>query len=170
MGERDETPVWLAQLLEDHGRALVLYARQWCDCPEDVVQQALLDLVRQRQQPQHIVAWLFRAARNGAISASRQQRRRRQREIATATSETVFETGGAQIDAQEAAEALAALSIELREVMVARIWGELTFAEIAELTGTSLSTAQRRYEQGIRELQARLEDPCGKDNRPDAKS
>ncbi|HEV3138109.1 MAG TPA: sigma-70 family RNA polymerase sigma factor, partial [Pirellulales bacterium] len=163
MGGHDEAPVWLAKLLEDHGRALVLYARQWCDCPEDVVQQALFDLVRQRQQPQHVVAWLYRAARNGAISASRQQQRRRRRETVAATSEMVFEAGGGQIDAQEAAEALAALSIELREVVVARIWGELTFAEIAELTGTSLSTAQRRYEQGIRVLQARLENPCGKD-------
>jgi len=36
----------------------------------------------------------------------------------------------------------------------------LTFAEIAELVGTSLSTAQRRYEQGLRELQSRLEKPC----------
>jgi RNA polymerase sigma-70 factor (ECF subfamily) len=50
--------------------------------------------------------------------------------------------------------------VELREVIVARIWGSLTYAEIAELVGTSLSTAQRRYEQGIRELQTRLENPC----------
>jgi DNA-directed RNA polymerase specialized sigma24 family protein len=39
--------------------------------------------------------------------------------------------------------------VELREVAEASIWGNLTYAEIAELVGTSLSTVQRRYEQGV---------------------
>ncbi len=170
MSEHEETPVWLARILEQHGRALVLYARQWCDCPEDVVQQALLALVRQRQQPERVAAWLYRAVRNGAISTSRQQHRRTRREMAAAASVAIFEGGPGAIDAQEAAQALAALPVELREVVVARIWGDLTFAEVADLVGVSLSTAQRRFEQGIRELQARLENPCGTDNLPNAKS
>jgi RNA polymerase sigma-70 factor (ECF subfamily) len=156
----DRAPVWLAQLFDAHGAALVLYARQWCSTPEDVVQEALLELVCQRRRPDNPVAWLYRVVRNGAISAARGQTRRQRREEHAARTEAWFQTGASKLDAAEAAAALAALPVELREVIVARIWGSLTYAEIAELVGTSLSTAQRRYEQGIRELQTRLENPC----------
>lgn len=40
-------PEILTRLLDEHGAALVLYAQQWCDTPEDVVQEAFLALVRQ---------------------------------------------------------------------------------------------------------------------------
>ena len=33
-------PELLAQLVSQHATALVLYAGQWCDAPEDVVQEA----------------------------------------------------------------------------------------------------------------------------------
>jgi len=160
MAPLDHTPAWLARLLEDHSRALVLYARQWCPWPEDIVQEALLELVKQRQPPEHMVAWLYRVVRNRAISASRLQRRREARESRAAVPEAWFQSGAGSLDAAEATAALATLPLELREVVVARIWGNLTFAEIAALTDVSLSTAQRRYERGIQELQARLEPSC----------
>ena len=34
----------LGRLLDQHAAALTLYARQWCDTPEDVVQEAFLKL------------------------------------------------------------------------------------------------------------------------------
>jgi RNA polymerase sigma factor (sigma-70 family) len=154
------TPLELATLLDQHGAALVLYARGFCDCPEDVVQDALLELISQRQRPTRLVAWLYRVVRNGAIGAARGARRRMRRETAVASPEAWFENVEGPLDAQEAAAALATLPLELREVVVARIWGSLTFAEIAELVSTSLSTAQRRYEQGIRQVQTRLEKSC----------
>jgi DNA-directed RNA polymerase specialized sigma24 family protein len=45
----------------------------------------------------------------------------------------------------------------LREVIVARIWGGLTFDEIAQLVGCSLPTAHRRYQTGLTELRTRLD-------------
>ncbi len=166
MGHDDQTPAWLAELLAEHGRSLVLYARQWCDCPEDVVQDALVELVSRRERPERVAAWLFRVVRNGAISAGRSIRRRRHREQQSATSEAWFENAAAALDAEAASAALASLSAELREVVVARIWGELTFVEIGELTGTSSSTSQRRYEAGLRVLQAKLEKPCATQEHP----
>lgn len=158
--QRDEqTATWLAEILDRQGAALVLYARQWCDCPEDVVQEALLELVSQRQRPDHVMGWLYRVVRNRAISAARGQRRRVQREQRVAASESWFQPATA-LDAQEAAEALGGLPLEVREPVVARIWGGLTFAEIGQLVGVSTATAQRRYEQGLRELRSRLERTC----------
>ena len=36
----------LSRLLDEHGGALVLYAQQWCNGPEDVVQEAFIRLMR----------------------------------------------------------------------------------------------------------------------------
>lgn len=160
MGKDDQTPLWLARLLDDHGASLLLYARGWCQAPEDVVQDAFLELIRRRKPPDNVVAWLYRVVRNRAVSHSRSTRRRIAREKRAAASEAWFQANQGQLDAQDATDALSALPLELREVVVARIWGSLTFAEIAQLIDTSLSTAQRRYEQGIRQLQARLERSC----------
>jgi RNA polymerase sigma-70 factor (ECF subfamily) len=166
MGHHDPTPDWLASLLDAHGPALVLYARTWCATPEDVVQEALVKLVSQAARPDDVVPWLYRVVRNGAISAGRAERRRRQRELRVAAPEAWFADAAGALDAHEASAALAGLSAELREVVVARIWGGLTFAEIARATGNSTSTAQRRYEQGLRELETRLEKPCTSRPRP----
>ena len=73
-------PEHVAELLRRHGPALVLYARMWCDTPDDVVQETLLSLVAQRSPPRNIAAWLFRSVRNAAVSASRASTRRRRHE------------------------------------------------------------------------------------------
>lgn len=41
----------LQQLIDRHGAALTLYARQWCHAPEDALQEALIDLLRQDSVP-----------------------------------------------------------------------------------------------------------------------
>jgi RNA polymerase sigma-70 factor (ECF subfamily) len=51
------------------------------------------------------------------------------------------------------------LPLEQREVVVARIWGGLTFEEVARLAGCSLPTAQRRYQAGLAVLRERLDCP-----------
>jgi RNA polymerase sigma-70 factor (ECF subfamily) len=125
-----------------------------------------LELIGQRQRPDRIGAWLFRVVRNRAISARRSDQRRVRREQRTAVEEACFESTPLALDAAAASQALAELQPELREAVVARVWGELTFNEMGELSGTSSSTAQRRYEQGLLALQARLEKPCTTTNRP----
>ena len=63
---------------------------------------------------------------------------------------------GSTLDAQAAAETLRNMPIELREVIVARIWGGLSFEEIAQATGTSTTTAFRRCQDAITELRERM--------------
>ena len=66
------------------------------------------------------------------------------------------------IDAGTAAAALESLPIEQREVVVARIWGGLTFQEIGRLVGVSDSAAHRRYEAALLALRQKLRVPCPK--------
>jgi RNA polymerase sigma-70 factor (ECF subfamily) len=66
------------------------------------------------------------------------------------------------LDAEAAATALQTLPLEQREILVAHLWGGLTFAEIADLAGCSPSTAHRWYLTGLSTLRERLGVPCPK--------
>src|SRR2546423_10524135 len=70
----------LGRLLDEHGPALALYAAQWTDSADDCVQEALVELARQRPSPEHVVAWLYRVVKHRALNAARGDRRRRERE------------------------------------------------------------------------------------------
>ncbi len=152
----------LEQLLDAHAAALALYVRQWCDTPEDIVQDVFMLLMREPSVPQNVIGWLYAAARNKAINAAKSARRRTQHEAhAARRAELWLESRDAdRLDAAVAARALAELPLDQREAIVARLWGGLSLVETARLLGTSLSTAYRRYQQGIVALQKRLDGKC----------
>jgi RNA polymerase sigma factor (sigma-70 family) len=151
----------VAQLIDAHAAPLVLYARQWCNESEDVVQEAFFKLVRQRRSPADAVAWLYRVVRNGALDAAKMARRRQQRESAAARPDRWFvEPEVEGLDAETAVAALQRLLPEQREVIVARYWGGLSFEQIAEVVGCSASTAFRRYSAGVEDLRKQLGVPC----------
>jgi RNA polymerase sigma factor (sigma-70 family) len=148
-------------LVDERGPALILYARQWCHAPEDVVQDAFLKLVALRPPPRDVVAWLYRVVRNGAIDAGKADLRRQRRETATARPTRWFvEPALDGLDAEAAVAALRRLPIEEREVIVARLWGALSFEQIADAAGCSASTAFRRFSAGIDALRKELGVPC----------
>src|SRR6516165_3095332 len=155
-------PELLGRLVDHHAAALVLYARQWCVTPEDVVQEAFLKLVAQRPPPDNPAAWLYRVVRNAARSAARSARRRQRYEAAAAARAPAwFDDANADgLDAATATEALQDLPPDEREVIVAHLWGGLTFEQIAEVAGCSPSTAHRRYAAGLANLRERLAIPC----------
>ena len=62
------TAEMLQQLLDQHASALALFASQWTTAPEDCVQEAFVELLRQPCPPDCMAAWLFRVVRNRAIS------------------------------------------------------------------------------------------------------
>ncbi len=150
----------LGQLYREHAPALRLYARQWPVQSEDLVHEAFIKLAQQPQVPENVTPWLYRVVRNAALQAARSAARRRQRESAVSTPEAWFATVDDQLDAREAVRQLAALPLELREIIVARIWGGLTFDEIAALVGCSLPTAHRHYHAGLAALRERLTASC----------
>lgn len=158
----------IGRLIDRHADALVLFARQWCDAPEDVVQEAFVALAGQRPTPENPTAWLFRAVRNGAINAAKADRRRRQHETkAAARSPDWFEASPSTdaIDPEAAEVELRALPIEQREAIVAHLWGGLTFEQIGAMSGRSSSAAHRLYQSGLKALRQRLGVPCPTRNR-----
>jgi RNA polymerase sigma factor (sigma-70 family) len=157
-------PQLLARLLDEHGPALELFARQWCQNPADVVQDAFLQLIRQRTLPDNVAGWLYHVVRNGAITAARSTERRRRHETTAAQLHDHWfdPTSTVPLDTEAVTQSLAELPLDQRETIVAHLWGGLSFEQIAVLTDTSTSTAHRRYQAGLAALKKTLGAPCQK--------
>jgi len=149
------------QILDENLHGLVLYARQWTDAKnqwhsaEDVVQEAFMRLLREIPPPQSPKAWLYRVVRNLAIDHLRKTGRTTS--LANLDLDW-FETpeDSLEMDSLEITESLRKLSDDVREIVVSKIWGNLTFREIAELTGRPISSVHYDYQQGIAQLRELL--------------
>lgn len=143
----------LQQLIDAHGPALVLYARQWCRSPEDAVQETWIQLVKQSPFPERMAAWLYTTVRRRAMNIARNEaRRRHHHQQSSQMSPEWFlpdENNAVTTDYQTHIAKLPRLQ---REILVARIWGELSFAEIADVVELSVSAVHRRYHEAIAEL------------------
>lgn len=166
--DRSELSREVTHLLDRYSAALVLYARQICSDPEDCVQCAFVKLIQLRSFPKDTAAWLYRVVRNEALMQNRGERRRRRREqtFAELRGSWFSADGPGNLTASTATDALTRLSQLQREVVVARIWGGLTFREIAELLGTSQSSVHREYQQAIEFLQTELNELCPTPSNP----
>lgn len=145
------TPDRLRELVDAHGAALTLYARQWCGAPEDALQEALIELLRQSPAPDHPLAWLFKTVRRRAMNLARNEfcRSQHHRRAAEQREPWFVDSGEAEYDSAELAGMLEHLPPLEREIVVARIWGELPFARIAELVEVSCSATHRRYRRAL---------------------
>ena len=143
------------------GAELRLYALQWHDhqSAEDIVQEAFIKLLKQRRCPDHVRAWLFRVVRNSSISAKRcQQRRKRVDQRYPQTHGCWFETpAGTQLDAQQAQAVLETLPAERREIVVLRIWGQMSLKEIAAIIHKSIPWVHREYQATLALVRTKLE-------------
>ncbi len=146
----------LAKLIESHGGSLRLWVRSRCISGEDVVQEAFCRLAVQEPPPENPVAWLYRVCRNLAEKQRLADERRRKREKAWAQSEVVQRDATDPMEISETIAAVEGLDAELREVLVARLWGQLSLEEVGKLCGISTATAFRRYEAAIEVLRTKL--------------
>jgi RNA polymerase sigma-70 factor (ECF subfamily) len=147
-----------------YAATLILFARQWLDLAgaEDVVQEAFIGLMGLRERPLNVKAWLYKVVRNAAISHARSGGRRVKREMRIAETRGEFFEMRAEdlIDAAAAEEALSSLGTEQREVIVMRIWAQMTLKEISEVTGEAVSTLFARYRAGLAEIKRIMESSC----------
>jgi RNA polymerase sigma-70 factor (ECF subfamily) len=111
--------------------------------------------MRLADPPQDPVAWLFAAVRNASNQHLRTQKRRKNREsLSQEDKRPWFSTANG--DGELIAE-LQSLPFEYRTVIVAKIWGNLTFEQVAGLIGSSKSSAHRVYDEGLALLRKKWE-------------
>lgn len=141
---------------------LILFARQWVPSiadAEDVVQSAFVKFWRRQPdaQPEHYPL-LYSAVRSTALDQLRGDHRRARREADPSVEvlredQPFFDAGIEQREmATVVEEAMRRLPPEQREVLALRVWGELTFAEIAETLGESINTVASRHRYALEAL------------------
>jgi RNA polymerase sigma-70 factor (ECF subfamily) len=140
---------------------LVLFARQWVRTSadaEDIVQEAFVRFWRTKRDVANR-GLLYATVRSVALDLIRKDTRRARREVEASrdspqAAEPQFEGGD---DSQlQLAGAIERLPREQREVLVMKIWNELTFAEIGEGLGISQNTAASRYRYALAALKKDL--------------
>ncbi len=148
-----------------HGPKLLLCARQWTRSladAEDVVQEAFVRYWRhQRGLGGDPMGLLVTSVRRAAIDQARRESRRTVREQLAEEgfdqSSPVFEPLLEGDDRRQAIEAaLRRLPAEQREVLVLKIWGELTLEQIAAQLDLSPNTVASRYRYALAALRKEL--------------
>jgi RNA polymerase sigma-70 factor (ECF subfamily) len=154
----DSWSVWL----NEHGAALVLLARHWVAThsdAEDVVQEAFVRFWRSRSSVQEPVAYLYACVKHCALDWHRGRQRRQQRELAAARpeAESRFVAPIEQDERRITIEAaLCRLPASQAEVLVMKIWGGLSFPQIAAALDISVNTAGSRYRYALAKLREQL--------------
>ena len=140
-----------------YGPKLLLCARQWTPSvadAEDVVQEAFVRYWQhQRHLPGEPMALLVTSARRAAIDLARRNQRLARRDEAALNPDdqaSLFDSTPEHDDRREAIElAIQSLPAEQRDVVVLKIWGELTFQQIAEELQIPPNTAASRYRYAL---------------------
>jgi RNA polymerase sigma-70 factor (ECF subfamily) len=157
------------QWFHEYGPRLLLCARQWTRSladAEDVVQEAFIRYWRhQRHLEGARQALLVTSIRRAAVDLARRETRRAVRERLADDSrddlEPLFEAPPDGDENRAVIEAaLHRLPAEQREVLVLKIWGELTFEQIAEGIDISPNTAASRYRYALVALRKELTPVC----------
>jgi RNA polymerase sigma-70 factor (ECF subfamily) len=144
------------ELYELHGRALLAYACAFLHDPseaEDVLHQVFLQLLRDGRTEIESPGYLFRAVRNRVLNHLRGRSREVALDDAPDGSAQWLESPSNSTETALALQsALRTLPGEQREVIVLRVWGQLTFEEVAAVVGVSPNTAASRYRYGLAKL------------------
>ena len=146
---------WLGQ----HAPKLLLFARQKARSEadaQDLVQEALVEaLQRQGNGRPPPLPLVFATIHRRAIDLARREDRRTNRELAAfdATPDAWFDSSVEDRELQQLIqEAMSRMTEDFREVVTLKVWGGMTFAEIAVALGIPANTASSRYRYGLEEL------------------
>jgi RNA polymerase sigma-70 factor (ECF subfamily) len=166
MDEADTERNW-EQWVAQHTPKFLLFARQRARCEadaQDLVQLAVLEAARRQNDgeppnPALVYATLHRRA----IDQARVEDRRTEREVAASDTRdgSWFDTAVEDREMKQLIEAsLRSLPADFREVIVLKVWGERTFAEVADALGIPQNTAASRYRYGLIELRKLMKGVC----------
>ncbi len=159
--DHDSWKMWFHRF----GPKLLLCARQWCRShadAEEVVQDAFIRFWRhQRGLPGEPMALLVTSVRRAAFDLARSTDRRTWREeqsfVGTGDDFAWFESSLEGEERRAALEeAMRRIPSEQREVLVLKIWAELTFEQIAAELQLSPNTAASRYRYALAALRNEL--------------
>lgn len=160
----DSKAQWIAEALARHEQPLLRYALKLLggdhERARDVVQEAFLNLCEQQRAAveSHLAPWLFRVCRNRAIDLRRKEHR-----VETMQQEDAADPqpGPAQLieqreGASQVIQILASLPESHREAVYLRFQSGLSYKEIAEVTGHSVSNVGVMLHSAVKKIREHL--------------
>ena len=129
---------------------------------EDVLQEVFCRLVRYSTRLSLVkrpASFVFRVTRNEALRFLEKRGRINQKYHASALEGVIQDivTGPDPSDVENLAKAMAAIPEDQREVIFLKFFEDLTFKEIAAISGVTTNTAASRYRYGIKKLRHFME-------------
>lgn len=157
---------WLTNTFREHELPLVAYAAHLLNDKDracDVVQDAFVRLCKQdrSQIESGVKAWLYRVCRNRALDILKKERRMKTLDDATAATEVSKEAPpDSKLQQQESSSKAQSLICELpdrqQEVIRLKVHGGLSYREISEITGLSVSNVGYLLSTGLQAVRTRL--------------
>ena len=160
---------WQEQLYREKAAELILYGRALGLShgeAEDVLQELFHALLLKEGAPGNPAHYAVRGFRNRAFNHRRSLWRRLTREL---ESHHWFERANGESESERAAvRCLEKLPPQQREVIVLKLWHELTFEEIGDLLDLSPNTAAGRYRYGLEKIRACLKGEFYERDKPES--
>ncbi|MBX3412747.1 MAG: sigma-70 family RNA polymerase sigma factor [Pirellulales bacterium] len=157
---------WLADVLAEHEAPLVRYATRLtgnADRARDLVQEAFARLCAEdpSRLNGHVRAWLYRTVRHRVIDEHRKEHRMQsleQAEGVCCTSREASPEGVLELreSAERVTELLAALPAREQEIVRLKFQEDLSYREIGEVLGLSVSNVGFLLHTAIKKLRVRM--------------
>ena len=127
---------------------------------EDVVLDALLAVSELQQSPDDLPAYVYRTVRNKALHSVKQSQR-----FSSESALDNFIDGGAQhaeqqVFLRQVLTHLETLESNQQQVLIMKLFGDLTFDEIAKITATSPNTVASWFRRGLQKLKESIHEPA----------
>ena len=160
----------IERVYSDHRQGLYTLALAITRCPgraEDAVQEAFARLWSRRIRPSgDLVPYVFAAVRNAAIDQVRRRPPDAREPDASIYNGLPEDPSAASVTAERhriLEAAVLALPQEQREAVVLKIYGGLTFQQVAETLDAPLQTVASRYRRALEQIGRRVQpllEPC----------
>jgi RNA polymerase sigma-70 factor (ECF subfamily) len=159
-------PSQVERLWREYGGWLLSYAVSYLGdhaAGEDVLQSVFTRLLDKGVPPgiESAKAWLSRSVRNESLNSLRSRKRvepGRDHYLGLPVDNPHDRAVTAELRGR-IESALGTLTEEQRETVILKIWGDLSFPEIASVIGVSEDAAEHRYYRGLESLEEKLEPP-----------
>lgn len=153
----------LEALYDEHAHMLFRYAVTLVgnsDDAEDVVQEVFTRVAQQINRMRRVdnpKSYLFTATHNAAFSLLRSRQRRHLLHEAICAELSTSAPVNTAPESLLVCHTFTELPVEQREVLVLKVFEEMTFKQIADMVGSSINTVASRYRYAIDKLRQSME-------------
>lgn len=127
---------------------------------EDAVADALLAISQLQQPPDDLAAYFFRTVRNKAMHSSKARSRFCDETEIDSFVDVHSQSPQQKIFVREVLMQLEELPAEHQQVLIMKLFGDLTFKEIALITASNSNTVASWYRRGLASLKEMIHEPA----------